>query len=641
MTPHPGPGRAAPPITVTPHGPDTPDTAGAEVLDSSAAGTTTTGATGATARPPAEWDHFAPAPDRPPGAVARWAPRTAGVRRVLAHEWTVVVLAAVVLAAALNWRTLLDPARTLPRDAWDPSLVAYLIAWGGHALTHDPANLWHLNAFYPSPFGLAYTDSMLGYAPLAVLGTGVEAAVLRYNIIFILAQALALVGAYALARQLGVGRIGAGVAGVAFAMAPWRLAQAGHLHILSTGGIALALAFLARGHGVRWRRAPGEEPCPRPGWAFGGWLVAAWQVTIGFGIGLVFVYVLLGAVVAGCVTWAIRRRRLPPSRLLLADGAGAAVFAALTLFMAQPYMRVLDLFPFARRDAAWVALYSPPLRGYLTAPAESLIWGDLHATSRHQLSVPGEMALLPGFALYALAASGLIFSVWSLWVRLALLAGVAATVVLGLGTQGPAGGRIGYLILLDGLPGFEGLRTPGRLIVWTTLCLALLAAGGVCALADRAAEAAQWRGLPRPVTAARLALLLPLLLVLVEGLGTIPQASVPTAPATLATVPAPYLVLPSDSQHDIHVMLWSTDRFADVVNGGGDLTPVDLARTRGEVARFPDRASVAYLRQLGVRAVVVRMDLAAGTPWANAATEPIGGMGITRETADGAVVFRL
>jgi hypothetical protein len=226
-------------------------------------------------------------------------------------------------------------------------------------------------------------------------------------------------------------------------------------------------------------------------------------------------------------------------------------------------------------------------------------------------------------------------------VRLALLAGVAATVGLGLGTRGPAEGRIGYLILLDNLPGFEGLRTPGRLVVWTTLCLALLAAGGVCALVGRATDAAQRRGLPRPVTPARLALLLPMVLVLVEGLGTTPRATVPPAPAALATVPAPYLVLPSDSHSDMHVMLWTTGRFVDVVNGGGDLVPPELERTRQDVARFPDQASVAYLRQLGVRAVVVPTNLAAGTPWANAATVPVGGLGVTREVTDGAVVFRL
>jgi hypothetical protein len=43
--------------------------------------------------------------------------------------------------------------------------------------------------------------------------------------------------------------LSATVAGVARAYAPWRLAHAGHLNVLSTGGIALSLAMIARGHG--------------------------------------------------------------------------------------------------------------------------------------------------------------------------------------------------------------------------------------------------------------------------------------------------------------------------------------------------------------------------------------------------------
>ena len=44
-------------------------------------------------------------------------------------------------------------------------------------------------------------------------------------------------------------------------------------------------------------------------------------------------------------------------------------------------------------------------------------------------------------------------------------------------------------------------------IVWTTLLLALLAAGAICALVGRVREAADQRGLPRPPGLARAALL--------------------------------------------------------------------------------------------------------------------------------------
>jgi hypothetical protein len=612
-----------------------------------------------------QWQNFAPLPTPAPNPMVRAAAiRTSTLRRFLRHEWTLAVVGGLVLSVLLNRGALADPRHTLPQDVWDPSLIAYLIAWGGHALGHDPANLWNLNAFFPTPYGLAFSDSLLGYAPLALFGSGPEAAVLRYNIIFILAQALAFIGAYALARQLGVGRVGGTVAAVAFTVAPWRLGQAGHLHVLSTGGIALALAMLARGHGIRWRgrrvvgrasrwagepdpdasTGPDEEPSrppKRPAWALAGWFVAAWQLTIGFGIGLVFLYVLLATVIVSLAWWGIRHRTLPSWRLLVADGVGGAVFAVVALLLAQPYLKVLELFPNAKRTDAWITLYSPPAWGFVTAPEHSLVWGGLHSGTRGQLSLPGEMSLLPGFTLYALAAAGLVFSIWSIAVRVALLAGVAVSLVLALGTNGPAGGEGGYLFLLHNLPGFEGLRTPGRLIIWTTLLLALLAAGGVGALVSRAGEVAHRRGLPRPTTLARLALLLPVALVLAEGIGTTPHQPVPAAPAALSNIDAPFLVLPTDEIRDESVMLWSTDGFPALVNGGSGFVPADLDRTRKTVASFPDVDSITYLRDLGVHTVVLLRSQAAGTAWENAAEQPVDDLGITREEIDDTVVFHL
>jgi len=604
------------------------------------------------ARAPADWESFRPAEPRPPTPLrrigARTAERTAGLRGFLGHEWTLAALAALALAVALNWHALADPAHTLPQDHQDPALITYLIAWGGHALLHDPAHLWQLNAFFPAPYGLAYSDSLLGYAPSAFIGTGPDAAVLRYNIVYILAAALTLFGGYALARQLGIGRLGAAVAGVAWTMAPWRLAQAGHLHVLSAGGMALALAMLARGHDVRWfrthdgaaeDRAPGARR--RPGWALAGWVVAAWQLTIGFSLGLVFAYVLLGAFLVGGGVWLVRRRAIPPVRLLLVDGIGGLLFAGTAVLLAQPYLKVFALYPGQERSAAWIELYSPPLSGLLTAPAESWLWGGVHANAAAQLSVPGEMTLLPGFALIALAVAGLVFSVWSWRIRLALLAGVVVSVLLTLGTNGPGHGRFGYLLLLDNLPGFTGIRTPGRLIVWTTLLLALLAAGAICALVGRVREAAELRGLPRPPGLARAALLVPVVLILLEGLGTTPHVRVPPPPAALAHVPAPYLVLPSDSGNDQLAMLWSTDRFADLVNGGSGVEPTELTDTRQAVANFPDADSISYLRHLGVRSVVVIPGLSGDPRWQALADLPIDGLGITRDSDGDAIVFHL
>ncbi|MEH1164930.1 pentapeptide MXKDX repeat protein [Micromonospora sp. CPCC 205539] len=587
------------------------------------------------------WEAFASAPEPAPTRRSR-AARAVG--RFLVHEWTLATLGALALAVLMTWPTLRYPLYTLPQDYWDPSLQAWQMAWSGHILLADPAHLWQSNTFFPELWSFAFSDTLLGYAPAGMLGSGPEDAVLRYNIMFVLAHALATLGAYALARQLGAGRIGAAVAGVGYTYAPWLLAQAGHLHVLSNGGIPLALAMLARGHG--WSLRHGYRPERRhDGWVYSGWLVAAWQLSLGFGIGLPFAYFLAGAVLVAAVLFVVRRLRTgqaPPfgRRLLVADLVGGALFAGVGLLMAIPFFKVTELHPYAERTIGDISLFSPPATGFVTAPAESRIWGGLHEGARAALPWHPEMTLLPGFVLYALAAGGLFFSVWRLRHRLLLLAGVLVTMAFAMGTRF-FDGSFTYVPLFEHAPGWSALRTPGRLMLWTTLLLGLLAAGAVTALTDRVRELAAQRIPSWPGPWLRLATLLPLLLVTVEGLNITPHPVVPTQPAALRTVEGPMLVLPSNQSLDQHVMLWSTSRFQDVVNGGSGFTPHQLDDVRRVTQSFPDQTSVDYLRTLGVRNVVLLRGQVAGTPWEFTIDAPVESLGIARQEIDGAVVYRL
>jgi hypothetical protein len=478
-----------------------------------------------------------------------------------------------------------------------------------------------------------------------MIGTGPVAAIVRYNIMYVLLHALAFFGAYALVRQLGSSKVGAAVAGVAFAYAPWRLAQAGHMHVLSTGGIALALAMLARGHG--WSLRHGYRPeRTRAGWALAGWLVATWQVSLGFGIGLPFAYILAALAVLAAISWFIHRwfvwrvKRPFGVRLALTDLFGGLVFAAVGALLSLPYLTVVDQHPEARRSLVEVNRFSPPLKGFFVAPSESWLWGDMHAQARQSLPWQPEMTLLPGFALYGLAAAGLIFSVWTLRQRLLLLVGVVGSIILAMGTQFH-GGKGGYLVLYRVLPGWDGLRTPGRLVLWTSLLLGILAAGAVSAFVGRATELTADRIPARPGPWLRLATLIPLALVLVEGFNTTPHPIVPAQPAALRTVSGPLMVLPSDQLFDENIMLWSTTKFQKMVNGGSGFTPVRQDQTRQATQTFPDANSISYLNGLGVKTVVVLKDQVTGTPWQNAPNAPVDGLGVTREEIGNAVVFHL
>lgn len=588
------------------------------------------------------WAAFAPEPEHVPTRRQRF---TRAVGRALSHEWTLAGLAALLLAVLMTWPALRYPQHTIPQDYWDPALQAWQMAWSGQILLTDPAQLWHANAFYPERFSFAFSDTLLGYAPAGMIGEGPVAAVLRYNIIFVLAHALAVLGAYALVRQLGADRTGAAVAAAAYGYAPWLLSQAGHLHVLSNGGIPLALAMLARGHG--WSLRDGYQPARRrAGWAVAGWLVAAWQLSLGFGIGLPFAY-LLGVIgMVAMVTWFVRRtwfwavRRPFGVRLALADLMGGSIFAVTGALMAIPYFDVTRLHPHAERTIEEVSAYSPPPSGFFIAPAESRIWGGLHAAARDALPWHPEMTLLPGFVLYGLAAAGLLFSIWRLGQRLLLLAGVLVSAVLAMGT-GFFGGTFTYLPLFEHLPGWNGIRTPGRLTLWTTLLLGILAAGAVSAFVKRVAEMSADRVPARPGPWLRLVTLVPLALVLVEGLNTTPHPVVPAQPAAMRSVEGPLLVLPSHQGIDQNVMLWSTSKFQPIVNGGSGFTPKKQEEVREVTRTFPDQTSVAYLRALGVKTVVLLRGQLAGTAWQTTIDLPVDSLGIQREDVGDVVVFRL
>ncbi|BCJ59453.1 hypothetical protein [Micromonospora endophytica] len=587
------------------------------------------------------WAAFGPAPAPVPTWYGRLGRR---VGRFLIHEWTLAALGSLALAVLMTWPTLRYPQHTLPHDYWDPSLQAWQMAWSGHILLTDPAQLWHGNAFYPERWSFAFSDTLLGYAPAGMIGTGPEAALVRYNIMFVLAHALATFGAYVLARQLGAGRIGSAVAGVSYAYAPWLLSQAGHLHVISNGGIPLALAMLARGHG--WSLRHGYRPeRRRVGWVYAGWLVAAWQLSLGFGIGLPFAYVLAGTVLVSVVVWYSKRifrrvKRPFGQRLFAADVIGGLIFAGVGVLLSIPYFTVAHLHPHAERSIDDIAVFSPPISGFVTAPAESRVWGGLHEGARSILPWHPEMTLLPGFVLYALALGGLFFSIWKLRHRLLLFAGVLVAMTLSMGTEF-FGGRFTYVPLFEYLPGWSGIRTPSRLMLWALLLLGLLAAGAVGAFAERVREISATRVPAWPNPWLRLATLVPLLLVIAEGTNTTPHPVVPPQPAAMRTVDGPLLVLPSGQNHDQPVMLWSTTRFQQIVNGGSGFTPRQLDEVRRVTMSFPDQTSIDYLRTLSVRNVLVLRDQVTGTPWEISIDAPVDHLGITREEIGTVVVFRL
>jgi hypothetical protein len=544
-------------------------------------------------------------------------------------EWAAWLLAGVVVAVVMTWPLVRHLSTAVPQDLGDPLGQAWFLAWGGHAVLSAPLHLFQGNIFWPGTSSYAYSDSLFGYFPAALVGSGPVAAVVRYDVVFLLSYALAFVGAGLLARELGCRPAAAAVTAFAFAWAPWKMTHNGHLNVLSTAGVALSLFLLVSGY----RRG-------RPRQVVAGWAVAAWQMTLGFALGIWFAYLLALLALMCVAVWLRQGRPRLPSWLLVSTAVGGVLFLAVTAFMVRPYAQIVARDPAALRDRSQVAFFSAPPKSLLAAAEDNRAWGEATRSIRASLPWSPEQALFPGVVVVLLALLGLTWRGATRGVRTGLAVGTTAVVLLSFGLRF-WGGRL-YSPFLDFAPGWQGLRTTGRLAFLWSLGLAVLGGMGAERLIDVTTRRRAEDEHPLvPPAAAVSGVLVLALLVGYEGAPRLPVVTVPTEPAAMHGLAAPQLHLPSDALNDTPYMLWSTDGFPRIGNGGASYTPKSLELLRQQTAGFPDPASVQLLRTQGFRTVVVHRDRIPGTPWAAAADKPVDGLGITRRDLGIIVVFDL
>jgi hypothetical protein len=548
------------------------------------------------------------------------------------REVLLAAAGAIVIALVMTWPLVLHLGTIVPRDIGDPLAEAWQPAWGGHALLHQPLDFFDSNRFWPIKDSLAFGDALIGYAPAGIIGSGPKDAMVRYDLLFIFAYALAFFGAYLLARELGLGPLAAVVAGAAFAFAPFRLEQDGHMQVISSGGIPLALAFAVRG--VRLEK---------PWWLFAGWVVAAWQVSLGFVLGLPLAYGLAAGVLAAIVIWLVKGRPSVPRPMLTAGIAGVVLFVVATAVIAKPYLNIADEFPEAKRGTNEVAGFSGPLKVLITAPEENFVWGDATADIRNDLTNRPEKTLFPGLMIVGLALVGLGYRRLDRRLRIGL--GVAAVLItiLALGFRKEGGLLWPYRVLYDLLPGWNAIRTPGRLVTFSSLALAILAAAGTERLIDgvRRRTALAWV----PVAVAGVLALA----ITTEGrslpFDPFDNQAMPEVPSTgtsTADLPTPQLHLPAESAKENRAyQLASTDGFPDIVNGRASTNPHTILQLINDMDSFPDAASVARLQEYGVRTVILHLGLSEGTPQAFAARKPITGLPLRRYRLPGLVIYEV
>jgi hypothetical protein len=381
-------------------------------------------------------------------------------------------LATAALAAitcAYTWPLLPYANSAVAHDRGDPLLVTWILWWTSHTMPLT-AEWWNAPAFYPSAGVLAFSENLLGLAPIAVpVGAVTGSPLLAYNAAFLLSYLLSGLGAYLLAFVLTRCHGASFVAAIAFAFAPYRLSHTQHLQLLSSYWMPVAIAalhlFIAT---PRWRWAALFAV---------SWLMQA--LACGYYLFFLSIFALLW------LAWFAPGRLSIRQMVRLGTAWAIAVCALAPVLLG--YRSIHAAYGF-RRSPVEVVNYSADIAGLLAASPDSLLWSGL------RFAAGAESEIFPGLTIVVLLVVGLIvFRIPGKRETRGTLLFYAGSAVLmwtlALGPvpklSGVAIGVPGPYALLAQLPGFDGMRVPARLWMVSVLGLAVAAAFVVARIESR------------------------------------------------------------------------------------------------------------------------------------------------------------
>jgi hypothetical protein len=485
-------------------------------------------------------------------------------------ELAIVTLGFCGVVAAATWPQIarLD---SVP-DVGDPLFSVWRIAWIAHQLPRDPLHLFDGNMFHPERLTLTYSDPVLVpaimSAPFFWLG-GHPLTV--YNLLFLSGFAFSGVTTYYLVRALTGRRDAGAVAGIIFALYPYRFEHYSHLELQMTMWMPVTLWGLHR------TIANGRV---RDGLMTG--VAFALQTLSSLYYGL---YMAVCMVPLAVILWLARRRPAPPVRAL---AAGAALAGVLIAPAAAQYLRNRTMLGERSLDA--VQYYSARPSDYLEPHFRSRFYGEWSEGGQP------ERQLFPGIAPVAL-------TVVALWPPVSV-ARLAYGVALAVGLDGSFGynGTI-YPWLREYLLPFRGLRVPARFSILVGMILSILAGYGAARLLDR------WQRWQVPLAGVLLAVVAiePLPRLELEPVWRQPPAIYnslsPTKPAVLAEFPTPEDW--TQFYRDTRYLYFSTFHWQKLVNGNSGFSPPSYLEFIERVGDFPSGRALDYLRSRQVQYIGV------------------------------------
>jgi hypothetical protein len=522
-----------------------------------------------------------------------------------------------VMAAPWSWH----PASRVLVDAPDTHLYIWTLAWDAHAFATNPLGIFDANIYYPLPNTLAYSENLIGSAFIAapiIWLTG--DAMLAMNLVALLSCLLSGLGAYVLARKLGLGAAASVIAGIVFAFAPARFFRMSQIHLVAMQWIPFTLAYLHAYFDT------GRARDLRMALAF-----AVLQVLCG-GHGAVFLGVAGGFVVASRLALGE-----PLSLVKRVRDFGVAGLLLLTpvILMVLPYRRVQQEMGLRRTLENWTVTPS----SYLASPSHVHQF-LLSLFSDVKFHEQASAYLFPGILPVLLAVAALLIRRDNrLPQRHVLLYGLLALVSVLLFIDGP----LALWPWVYWWPGMNFIRAPSRFMILTTLCLAMLAGAGFERIAVR------WTTITQRLAAVVVAVLMLVEFNAYPFQGTDYTVPSPAVDRWLATQPAPFVVAevplpdPRNSgrfeRFQTMTMLHSMAHWQKTVHGYSGLRAPFHDQLYLDLREFPNDKSIARLREVGVTYVVVHRDLIDPGQWPafDARLTQSTGIRLVHEASDGRV----
>jgi hypothetical protein len=149
------------------------------------------------------------------------------------------------LTLLLTYPLALHMASTVLNDSPDTHLFLWTLGWDVHALTSRPFSIFDANIYYPQRLTLAYSENLIGSAFFAAPVLWLTGnSVLALNFVMLLSCVLCGLGAYVLARRLGLSTASSILCGLIFAFSPARFFRITQIHLATVQWVPFTLAYL-------------------------------------------------------------------------------------------------------------------------------------------------------------------------------------------------------------------------------------------------------------------------------------------------------------------------------------------------------------------------------------------------------------